>query len=67
MGLHQYEIDFSQLSLDEKNKLSEHLENFTFNGLFWNENFQSAVFFTDENLDISLLNVPDRCHLNRIL
>lgn len=67
MGLHQYEIDFSQLSSDEKNRFLEHLENFTFNGLFWNENFQSAVFFTDEDLDISLLNVPDCCHLKRIL
>ena len=66
MGLHQYEIDFSPLAPDEKELLAKHVDGYTFNGLFWKADFQSAVFFLDENLDINLLNVPKCCHLNRI-
>lgn len=67
MSLYQYEIDFSPLSLDEKTALSEHIEDFSFNGLHWKQGFQSAVFFVEENFDISCLNVPACCHLSRLL
>lgn len=67
MSLRQYEIDFSPLSLDEKTALLERIENFSFNGLHWNQGFQSAVFFVEENFDISCLNVPAECRLSRLL
>lgn len=67
MSLHQYEIDFSPLSLDEKNALSERIENISFNGLHWKQGFQSAVFLVEENFDVSYLNVPACCHLARIV
>ena len=66
MSLHQYEIDFSSLSPDEKNTLSERIENFSFNGLCWKQDFQSAIFFIEENFDISFLNVPIKCQLSRL-
>lgn len=66
MSLHQYEIDFSQLTLDEKTALMERIENFSFNGLHWKPGFQSAVFFVDEDFDISFLNVPAGCSLRRV-
>ncbi len=66
MALHQYEVNFSSLSLDEKNTLVDRIENFSFNGLHWKQGFQSAVFFVDEKFDISFLDVPANCLLSRV-
>ena len=59
-------IDFSPLSLDEKAALSERIENISFNGLHWKQGFQSAIFFVEEDFDISCLNVPAGCRLSRL-
>lgn len=66
MSLHQYEVDFSPLSLDEKNTLTDRIENYSFNGLHWKQGFQSAIFFVDEKFDVSFLNVPACCRLSRL-
>lgn len=67
MPLHQYEIDFSPLSLDEKAALAEHIGKLSFNGLHWKQGFQSAVFHVEEDFNISSLNVPAECRLYRLL
>lgn len=67
MSLHQYEIDFSSLSLDEKTILIDRIENVSFNGLLWKQGFQSANFFVEDSFDISSLNVPVCCRLSRLL
>ena len=66
MPLHQYEIDFSPLSLDEKAALSNRIEDYSFNGLHWKPGFQSAIFFVEESFDISFLTVPAECGLSRL-
>lgn len=66
MPLHQYEIDFSPLSLDEKAALSNRIEDYSFNGLHWKPGFQSAIFFVEESFDISFLNIPAECGLSRL-
>lgn len=66
MALHQYEIDFSPLSSDERTDLIERIENFSFNGLHWKQGFQSAVFFIDETSNVSFLNIPAVCRLTRV-
>lgn len=47
MSLHQYEVDFSQLTLDERTALTDRIEKMSFNGLHWKSGFQSAVFFVE--------------------
>ena len=44
--LHQYHIDFSQLSPDEKAALSDRIDNISFTGIQWEQGFQSGNFFT---------------------
>lgn len=66
MSLHQYEVDFSQLTLDEKTALIDLVEKMSFNGLHWKSGFQSAVFFVDEDFDVNFLNVPACCSLRRV-
>ena len=62
MSLHQYEIDFSPLSLDEKTALIERIRDNAFTGPDFKQGFQTAVFCIEEN-DISCLNVPADCRL----
>lgn len=62
MSLHQYEIDFSPLSLDEKTALIERIRNNAFTGPDFKQGFQSATFCIEEN-DIKLLNIPACCRL----
>ena len=66
MPLHQYEVDFSQLTLDERTVLMDRIEKMSFNGLHWKSGFQSAIFFVDEDFDVSFLNVPACCSLRRV-
>lgn len=65
--LHQYRIDFSQLSPDERQALINRIERFSFIGVQWEQGFQSGTFFIDENFDLGLLKIPDCCHLSRIM
>ena len=62
MSLHQYEIDFSPLSLDEKTALIERIKEFAFTGPDFKQGFQSATFCIEEKY-ISCLNVPAGCQL----
>lgn len=66
MSLHQYEVDFSQLTLDERTVLIDRIEKMSFNGLLWKSGFQSAVFFIDEDFDVNFLNIPACCSLRRV-
>ena len=50
--LHQYHIDFSQLSPDEKAALSDRIDNISFTGIQWEQGFQSGTFFIEENFAI---------------
>ena len=45
--LHQYHIDFSQLSPDEKAALSDRIDNISFTGIQWEQGFQSGTFFIE--------------------
>lgn len=65
--LHQYHIDFSQLSPDEKAALSDRIDNISFTGIQWEQGFQSGAFFIEENFDLGFLKIPDCCHLSRIM
>mgnify|MGYP004612777117 CR=1 FL=1 len=62
----KYELDFSPLSSDEKSALAERIDDHSCTGIHWESDFQSAIFFIEENFDINLLNVPAECHLSRI-
>lgn len=66
MSLHQYKIDFSPLSLDEKNVLVKRIEDCSFNDLHWKQDLQTAVFSVDEKFDVNFLDVPAVCHLSRV-
>lgn len=65
--LHQYHIDFSQLSPDEKAALSDRIDNISFTGIQWEQGFQSGTFFIEGNFDLGFLKIPDCCHLSRIM
>lgn len=65
--LHQYHIDFSQLSPDERQALIDRIKRFSFIGVQWEQGFQSGTFFIEENFDLSYLNIPECCYLRRIL
>lgn len=67
MSLHQYHVDFSQLSPSEKESLSERVDNAAFTGIQWEQGFQPGVFFVEENQDLNYLKIPACCHLRRIL
>ena len=67
MALHKYEIDFSSLSSDERLSLISRIEDRTFNGLHWNRDFQSGVFYVDEKYNVDNLNIPYACRLTRVL
>ena len=41
--LHQYHIDFSQLSPDEKAALSDRIDNISFTGIQWEQGFNLAL------------------------
>ncbi len=64
MSLHQYEIDFSQLTPDEKNDLMKRIEPIAFNGLHWYPGFQSAIFSLEREEDLKFLKIPEKCHLS---
>ncbi len=66
MSLHQYEIDFSPLSLDERTVLTKRIEDYSYTGLHLKQGFQSAIFFVEDNFDISFLDVPAECRLSRL-
>ncbi len=66
MSLHQYEIDFAQLPPDEKSALINRIQEYTDSGLYMKTDFQSAIFFIDEKIDISYLKIPAECHLSRL-
>ena len=65
--LHQYHIDFSQLSPDEKAALSDRIDNISFTGIQWEQGFQSGTFFIEEYFVLGCLKIPDCCHLSRIM
>jgi hypothetical protein len=65
--LHQYHIDFSQLSPDERQALIDRIERFSFIGVQLEQGFQSGAFFIDEDFDLGLLKIPDCCHLFRVM
>ena len=64
MSLHQYKIDFSQLTSDEKTDLIKRIEPVSFNGLHWHPDFQSAIFSLEREEDLRLLNIPEKCRLS---
>ena len=43
MSLHQYEVDFSQLTLDEKTALIDRIKDNAFTGPDFKQGFQSAL------------------------
>lgn len=67
MSLHQYEIDFSSLSIDERKSIIHKIEQVSHDGLHWKQGLQSAVFSVETNRDINFLNIPEACHLTQIL
>lgn len=67
MSLRQYEVDFSALSSDKRTALINRIEDFSFNGLQWNDNFQTATFLIEKTLDVNALNIPSVCRLKRLL
>lgn len=62
----RYRIDFSGLNPDAKDKLFYKLENWTFNGFFIDPHRKIGEFYVYEDFNISLLEIPDSCHLTRI-
>lgn len=66
MSLHKYGLTFSQLTPSERADLIDRLEKMSWNGLFWDSDFQNAQFFIDEKDDPASLNVPASCHLTRL-
>lgn len=66
MSLHQYKIDFSSISNDEKETLIKLINTISFNGVIWEHDFKHAVFEIDGEFDISSLNFPVNCHLTRL-
>ena len=64
MSLHQYKIDFSQLTPDEKTALMKRIEPIAFNGLHWHSDFQSAIFSLEREEDLTLLKIPEKCRLS---
>lgn len=66
MPLHEYRIDFSSLSADERMSLISRLEKLTYNGVHWENDFQSCVFYVDEGYDIDNLKIPSACRLTRL-
>ena len=65
--LHQYHIDFSQLSPDEKAALSDRIDNISFTGIQCEQVYQSCTIFKEEKIEIGFLKIPDCCHLSRIM
>ncbi len=67
MSLQLYNIDFHNLSSDKRRELFDRINRFSHNGLHFNPDFQSGRFSMDEPYDINLLEIPEGCHLTRIL
>ena len=66
MSLIHYEVDFSQLTPDERSAAEEALDNFSYNSLLFKPGFQVAQFFADEKSDISSVKLPPACRPRRI-
>lgn len=67
MSLLHYEVDFSHLSIDEKNAAEESLDHVTYNGLLWRPDFKSAEFFVESNSsNVIFPDLPASCHLRQI-
>ena len=66
MSLHQYEVDFSQLTLDERAALMDRIKDNAFTGPDFKQGFQSALFCIEEE-SISDLKIPACCSLRCIL
>ena len=66
MSLHEYRVDLSSLSADERASLLSRLEELTYNGVHWNDSFQSCVFFIEDGDNIDNLKIPSACRLTRL-
>lgn len=67
MYLHQYEINLSTLSEDEKDSLMLKIEHWAFTYPRWNPYSQTVTFYLEESIDINSLNVPATCQLTKLV
>ena len=63
MSLYKYRIDFSNLSVEEKDCLIKKIDSISFICLQWDFEHQTAVFFVENTAYIELLNIPYYCNL----
>lgn len=66
MRLIHYEVDFSQLTPDERSDAEEALDKFSYCGLAFKPGFKVAQFFADERSDINFVELPPACRPYRI-
>ena len=63
MSLYKYRIYFSNLSVEEKDCFIKKIDSISFNGLQWDFEHQTAVFFVENTAYIESLKIPYYCNL----
>jgi len=66
MALHLYAINFATLTPDEKRKLFDNINKFSFNGLHLNPDLINGEFSMQEPYNLNLLCIPKSCTVNRL-
>lgn len=66
MSLIRYRLDYSKLSPDEAEDLIQRIDKISFDGFLPAIRTRIGEFFLDESVDVSILRIPDSCHLTRI-
>ena len=65
MSLHQYHVDLSSLTIEERENAIDIIESRSYNGLFFESGFQSGIFYLYDTEDPNLLHLPEKCNLTR--
>lgn len=66
MSLVRYHIQYQSLSADERSKLIDQIESVAYTGFIVSHDFCSGEFFLNSDDDLSLISIPDSCHLTKL-
>lgn len=67
MALNHYRFNYADIPQEEFQALSERIDALSYNGLSYNWQEKNVEFFLDEKQNPDVFNIPDYCHLVRIL
>ncbi len=63
MSLNHYFVEYKSVSPEDREKLLEDIETYSFNGAFISPDFNSCEFFLYSNVDVNIIHFPHGSHL----